>query len=118
MVPKSNVIYDITYNNVYDIAYDNVSDVVSNVISDVVSNLGIFNMVCTMSMKTMVKFNELSFELLPHPASSPDLAPSDYWLFADLKQMLQGKRFGSNEEKLRLIWRAKTNHSTQKASKS
>ena len=31
MVPKSNVVYDITYNNVYDIAYDNVSDVVSSV---------------------------------------------------------------------------------------
>ena len=24
--------------------------------------------------------------------------PSDYWLFADLKKMPQGKRFGSNEE--------------------
>ena len=39
MVPKSNVVYDITYNNVYHIAYDNVSDVVSHVIS----NVGIFN---------------------------------------------------------------------------
>ena len=29
---------------------------------------------------------------------SLDLVPSDYWLFADLKRMLQGKRFGSNEE--------------------
>ena len=28
--------------------------------------------------------NELSFELLPHPPYSPDLAPSDYYLFADL----------------------------------
>ncbi|EFN85370.1 hypothetical protein EAI_14585, partial [Harpegnathos saltator] len=27
----------------------------------------------------------LNFELLPHPPYSPDLAPSDYWLFADLK---------------------------------
>ena len=25
-------------------------------------------------------------------------APSNYWLFSDLKRMLQGKRFGSNEE--------------------
>ena len=24
--------------------------------------------------------------------------PSDYWLFTDLKRMLQGKRFGFNEE--------------------
>ena len=49
-------------------------------------------------MKTMVKLNGLGFELLPHPAYSPDLVPSDYWLFDDLKKMLQGKRFGSNEE--------------------
>ena len=41
---------------------------------------------------------ELHFKLLPHPPYSPDLAPSDYWLFADLKRMLQGKRFGSNEK--------------------
>ena len=44
------------------------------------------------------KLHELHFELLPHSPYSPDLAPSDYWLFADLKRMLQGKRFGSNEE--------------------
>ena len=49
-------------------------------------------------METMVKLNELRFELLPHPPYSPDLVPSDYWLFADVKKMLQGKRFGSNEE--------------------
>ena len=45
-----------------------------------------------------IKLNELSFELLPHPPYSPDLAPSDCWLFSDLKKMLQGKRFVSNEE--------------------
>ena len=56
------------------------------------------NASCHKSMKTMVKLNELSFELLPHPLYSPGLAPSDYWLFADLKKMLQGKRIGSNEE--------------------
>ena len=46
----------------------------------------------------MAKLNELSFELLPRLPYSPDLAPSDYYLFADLKKMLQGKRFYSNEE--------------------
>ena len=51
---------------------------------------------CHKSMKTMVKLNELNFELLPHPPYNPDLATSDYWLFADLKKMLQGKSFGSN----------------------
>ena len=49
-------------------------------------------------MKTLVKLNELRFELLPYPPYSPDMAPNDYWLFADLKKMVQGKRFGSNEE--------------------
>ena len=50
------------------------------------------------SMKTMVKLNDLRFELLPHPPYSPDLAPSDFYLFADLKKMLQGKRFSSDGE--------------------
>ncbi len=48
-------------------------------------------------MKTMAKFNELCFNLLPRSPYSPDLARSDYWLFADSKKMLQEKRFGSNE---------------------
>ena len=46
----------------------------------------------------MAKLHELHFELLPYPPYSPDLVPSDYQLFADLKRILQGKRFSSNEE--------------------
>ena len=46
----------------------------------------------------MAKLHELHIKLLPHPPYSPDLAPSDYYLFAKLKTMLQGKRSGSNEE--------------------
>ena len=34
-------------------------------------------------------------EVLKHPPYSPDLAPSDYWLFADMKKNLRGRRFGS-----------------------
>lgn len=56
------------------------------------------NAPCHKSMKTMAKFNELGFELLPHPPYSPDLAPSDFFLFSDLKRMLAGKKFKSNEE--------------------
>ncbi|GFV48012.1 hypothetical protein TNCV_4150981 [Trichonephila clavipes] len=49
--------------------------------------------------KMMVKLNEFSFELLSQPPYSPVLAlPIDYQLFADLKTMLQEKRFVSNEE--------------------
>ncbi|GFY03386.1 mariner transposase [Trichonephila clavipes] len=52
------------------------------------------NAPCDKSMKMMVKLDELLFELLSHPPKGPDLAPNDYWLFADLKRMLQGKKFG------------------------
>ena len=44
------------------------------------------------------KIARIRFELLPHPSYSQDVVPSNYYLFADLKRMLQGKRFGSNEE--------------------
>lgn len=44
------------------------------------------------------KFEQLGFELIPHPPYSPDLAPSDYYLFPNLKRWLRGKRFESNEE--------------------
>ena len=56
------------------------------------------NAPCHNSLAAMEKLNELSFEYLPQPPYSPDLAPSDYYLFADLKKMLQGKKFYSNEE--------------------
>ena len=46
----------------------------------------------------MARLHELHFKLLLHPPCSPDLAPSNYWLFADLKRMHQGKRFGFKEE--------------------
>ena len=47
---------------------------------------------------SMAKFHELRYELLPHPPYSPDLAPSDYFLFPNLKKWLGGKRFYSNDE--------------------
>jgi histone-lysine N-methyltransferase SETMAR len=42
---------------------------------------------------TMATINELKWELLPHPAYSPDLAPSDYHLFGPLKKPLRGIHF-------------------------
>ena len=41
---------------------------------------------------------ELKFELLPHAPYSLDLAPSDYFLFPNLKKWLGGRRFINNEE--------------------
>ena len=53
---------------------------------------------CHKLIAKIAKLHESHFELLPHPPYSPDLAPSNYWLFADLKRMLLKKRFRSNEE--------------------
>jgi len=50
------------------------------------------------SLKAMAKLDQLRFELVAHPPYSPDLAPSDYYLFPNLKRWLQRKRFTSNEE--------------------
>ena len=38
------------------------------------------------------------YELIPHPTCSPDLAPSDYFLFPNLKKDIRGRHFRSNEE--------------------
>ena len=38
-----------------------------------------------------------SFKVLSHPPYSPDLAPSDFYLFPNLKTNLRDSSFGSNE---------------------
>ena len=38
------------------------------------------------------------YELIPHPAYSPDLAPSDFFLFPNLKKDVRGLHFRSDEE--------------------
>jgi histone-lysine N-methyltransferase SETMAR len=43
------------------------------------------------------KLAELAFQILPHPPYSPNLAPSDYHLFKNLKQHLRGTHFKDNE---------------------
>jgi len=44
------------------------------------------------------QINKLKFELLPHAPYLPDLAPSDYFLFPNLKKWIGGKRFANNKE--------------------
>ena len=38
------------------------------------------------------------YKLIPHPAYSPDFAPSDYFLLPNLKKDIRGRHFRSNEE--------------------
>ena len=40
---------------------------------------------------------ECGFQPINHPAYSPDVAPSDYFLFSDLKRHLRGKHFDCDE---------------------
>lgn len=48
---------------------------------------------------TQEKIAELEgIELLPHPAYSPDLAPSDYHLFRSMAHFLRGRRFDNDEQ--------------------
>ncbi|KAF7263829.1 hypothetical protein GWI33_001061, partial [Rhynchophorus ferrugineus] len=56
------------------------------------------NAPCHNLVKTMAKIHEFGFELLTYPLHSPALAASDYFLFSDIKRVLAGKKFSSNEE--------------------
>ena len=40
--------------------------------------------------------NKCGFEILRHPPYSPDLAPSDFYLFPLMKETLRGKKFDNN----------------------
>jgi len=46
----------------------------------------------------VAKIQDLSFECLPHPPSSPDLAPNDFHVSGPLKEAMGGKSFRSDDE--------------------
>lgn len=48
--------------------------------------------------RTCEKLQKLKLPLIKHPPYSPDLAPSDYYLFKNLKIYLQGRRYSTREE--------------------
>jgi hypothetical protein len=56
------------------------------------------NALCHISIKTTAILHELAYELLPLSPYSPDLAPSNLLLFANLKRLLAGKKLSTNEE--------------------
>lgn len=47
---------------------------------------------------TMEVISSLGWEILPHAAYSPDLAPSDYYLFRSLQHHLSDSHFRSPEK--------------------
>ena len=46
----------------------------------------------------MATIRENGFEIIEHPPYSPDLAPSDYFLFGNLKNYLRGTSYGSDND--------------------
>ena len=49
------------------------------------------------SLATRQKLLRLGWEVMLHPPYSPDLAPSDYYLFRSLQNSLNGKTFNDDE---------------------
>lgn len=52
------------------------------------------------AISTQLTIQDLGWEVLPHPAYSPDLAPSDFHLFRSMEHFLRNKKF-ENRKKLR-----------------
>ena len=50
------------------------------------------------SRQTQDSLAQLKLPALPHPAYSPDLARSDYFLFLQLKKHMMGNHYDSDEE--------------------
>jgi len=62
-----------------------------------------YSILCSSTFDIEQKMEKSEFRVLIkhcfiHPPYSPDLAPSDYFLFSDLKRMLAGKKFKSDDE--------------------
>jgi len=55
-----------------------------------------------MSQVTQAVVKDIGFEQLSHPPYSPDLTPSDFYLFRHLKQHLRGTRFFDDDG----LWQA------------
>ena len=55
------------------------------------------------SARSQALTNDHGFLRIPHPPYSPDLAPSDFYLFGNLKRQLENQEFVAPEDLLRRI---------------
>ena len=53
---------------------------------------------------------QFHWDIFEHPTYSPDLAPSDFFLFPKMKEHLAGKRFANNENLNDACWIARRPH--------
>jgi histone-lysine N-methyltransferase SETMAR len=52
----------------------------------------------TQLVRHQKKITDLHLKCIPHPAYSPDLAPSDYHVFGPLMEALGGYKFSTDDE--------------------
>ena len=50
------------------------------------------------SRQTEAALQVMDFTTLPHPSYSPDLAPSDFFLFPKLKECIKGNHYESDDD--------------------
>ena len=66
--------------------------------SPVASSQAFFAIAAHSANFTMATIEECGLQLLEHPPYSPDLAPSDFFLFPEMKRQLKGRRFEDRNE--------------------
>ncbi|CAK9818215.1 Histone-lysine N-methyltransferase SETMAR [Anthophora quadrimaculata] len=49
------------------------------------------------AQETMKKIKDLGWKIIDHPPYSPDLAPSDFFLFSNLKRFLRGRSYETTD---------------------
>ena len=67
-----------------------------------VNSLKVFCCNRTTRESTLAKLQN-GYELIPHPAYSPELAPSDFFLFPNLKKDIREFHFRSDEEVVKAV---------------
>ena len=50
------------------------------------------------SSQALTPIRNAGFELLRHPSYSPDLAPSDFYLFPKLNEFMKGRKFADDDD--------------------
>ncbi|GFT91492.1 histone-lysine N-methyltransferase SETMAR [Trichonephila clavipes] len=89
-------------SEVYCHQLDKLNDVLQQKRSELINGKGVVfhqdNARPHTSLATRQNLLQLEWDTMPHPPYSPDLAPSDYYLFRSVQNFLDGKTFTSNEE--------------------
>ena len=88
-------------SDVYCRQLNKLNAVVKEKLSELVNRKGVIfhhqNATLHTSLSTHQKLLRLGWEVMLHPLYSPDLAPSDYYLFRSLQNSLNGKTFNDDE---------------------